>query len=146
MTERQLYSVEDVAELLGLHVKTVRGYVRDGRLEAVRIGRQYRIAAEDLEAFTGRAVPAPSGGVAGGHPAVEVSSIVQIDDVDPTTMSRVSTLVMASINGPPHGGERLRVETAYDKEKARMKIIILGGPESTAELLRLVGALLEDRS
>jgi excisionase family DNA binding protein len=146
MTERQMYSVEDVAELLGLHVKTVRAYVRDGRLEAVRIGRQYRIAAEDLEAFTGRAVPAPSGGATGGQAAVEVSSIVQIDDVDPTTMSRVTTLVMSSVNSARPGDRRLRVETAYDKEKARMKIIILGGPESTAELLRLVGALLEDRS
>jgi hypothetical protein len=78
--------------------------------------------------------------------AVEVSSIVQLDDVDPALMSRVSTLVVSSVHGAPHGDRRLRVETAYDEEKARMKIIILGGPESTAELLRLVGALLEDRS
>jgi hypothetical protein len=34
-------------------VKTVRNYVRDGRLKAVRIGKQYRIAREDLEAFMG---------------------------------------------------------------------------------------------
>ncbi|MEW2439811.1 helix-turn-helix domain-containing protein, partial [Streptomyces caniferus] len=51
-----LYSVEQVAERLGLHVRTIRNYVRDGRLPAVRIGKQYRIAHEDLEAFTGRPV------------------------------------------------------------------------------------------
>ena len=39
----ELYSVEQVAERLGLHVKTVRSYVREGRLKAVRIGKQYRI-------------------------------------------------------------------------------------------------------
>lgn len=55
---QQYYSVDQVAELLDLHVRTVRGYVRDGRLKATRIGKQYRIAREDLEAFTGR--PAPS--------------------------------------------------------------------------------------
>jgi excisionase family DNA binding protein len=32
---RPPYSVERVANLLGLHVKTVRTYVRDGRLKAV---------------------------------------------------------------------------------------------------------------
>ena len=53
---QELYSVEQVAEILGLHVKTVRGYVREGRLKAVRIGKQYRIAAEDLAAMTGRTV------------------------------------------------------------------------------------------
>jgi excisionase family DNA binding protein len=141
MTQRQLYSVEEVAALLGLHVKTVRGYVRDGRLEAVRIGRQYRIGADSLEAFTGRAVTPPRTG-----PAVEVSSIVQIDDVDRTLADRVSTLVMSSVNCAPRDDGRLRVETAYDEGRSRMKIIVLGGPESTAELLRLVGALLEDRS
>ena len=54
MTE-ELYSVDQVAARLGLHVRTVRNYVRNGRLRAVRIGRQYRIAREDLEALTGRA-------------------------------------------------------------------------------------------
>lgn len=137
----QLYSVEDVAALLGLHVKTVRGYVRDGRLEAVRIGRQYRIGADALEAFTGRAVTPPRSG-----PAVEVSSIVQIDDVDRALADRMSTLVLSSVSGGPREDGRLRVETAYDEGKSRMKIIVLGGPESTAELLRLVGALVEDRS
>jgi excisionase family DNA binding protein len=146
VNQRQLYSVEDVADLLGLHVKTVRGYVRDGRLEAVRIGRQYRIPVDALEAFTGQAVAVPQQEAAGGRTAVEVSSIVQIDDVDPALMSRVTTLVMSSVSGPPREDGNLRVETAYDKEKARMKIIVLGGPESTAELLRLVGALLQERS
>ena len=50
---QEWYSVEQVAERLGLHVRTIRSYVRAGRLNAVRIGKQYRISREDLEAFTG---------------------------------------------------------------------------------------------
>ncbi|WP_141724717.1 helix-turn-helix domain-containing protein, partial [Streptomyces niveus] len=50
--ERELYSVGEVAERLGLHVRTVRNYVRDGRLKAVRIGKQYRISRADFEALT----------------------------------------------------------------------------------------------
>jgi hypothetical protein len=75
-----------------------------------------------------------------------VSSIVQIDDVDRSLADRVSTLVIAGVGGAAHDDGPLRVETAYDEGKSRMKIIVLGGPETTAELLRLVGALLEDRS
>ncbi|WP_030464155.1 helix-turn-helix domain-containing protein, partial [Kitasatospora sp. NRRL B-11411] len=68
------YSVEDVAELLGLHVKTVRGYVRDGKLKAVRIGKQYRIARAEVEAFTGGGMPS--------RPArVDVSAVVQVEGV-----------------------------------------------------------------
>jgi len=35
---QDLYSVEQVADLLNLHVRTVRNYVRESRLKAVRIG------------------------------------------------------------------------------------------------------------
>ena len=48
IANQDLYSVEQVAAQLGLHVRTVRNYVRDGRLKAVRIGKQYRIAREHL--------------------------------------------------------------------------------------------------
>jgi excisionase family DNA binding protein len=69
--------VEQVADMLGLHVKTVRAHVRDGRLKAVRIGKQYRIAREDLEALTGGAAPVP-GRDAERDRHAEVSSIVHV--------------------------------------------------------------------
>src|SRR5512132_1540308 len=95
----QMYSVEQVAGMLGLHVKTVRGYVRDGRLKAVRIGRQYRIAAADLEEFTGHSVPASAWETARRRRHVEVSSIVQIDAISPTAMSRLPTPGLAPAAG-----------------------------------------------
>ena len=49
----QLYSAEEAAQILGLQVRTVRNYVREGRLPGVRIGKQYRIARSALEAFAG---------------------------------------------------------------------------------------------
>src|SRR5690606_41503039 len=84
------YTVEQAARLLGLHVKTVRGYVRDGRLKAVKIGKQYRIAREDLEAFTGLPL-AP----AGAARRAEASVIVEVEGVDRALMDRLSTLVLA---------------------------------------------------
>jgi excisionase family DNA binding protein len=142
----QLYSVEQVADLLGLHVKTVRNYVRDGRLKAVRIGKQYRISRADLESLTGGPVAAPDRETVRRQRRVEVTSIVQIDAIDPDTMSRLSTLLLGSAKSRPDSDERLRVETIYDEERGSMKIIIVGGPDSSAELLRLVSVLLENRS
>lgn len=139
----QWYSVDQVAELLGLHVRTVRNYVRDGRLKAVRIGKQYRIARADLEAFTGGPVAAPARESARRQRRVEVTSIVQIDAIDPDTMSRLSTPLMASARHRPAGDPPLRVETIYDEERGSMKVIVVGSPDSGAELLRLVAVLLE---
>ncbi|MDX5576077.1 helix-turn-helix domain-containing protein [Streptomyces griseus] len=152
--ERELYSVGEVAELLGLHVRTVRNYVREGRLKAVRIGKQYRISKEDFAALTGRPVdgtaghpadgtvpvPVPAPAPALGH--VEVSSIVQIDALGPDAAHRLSTFVTASTQSARDTVDPLRVQTVYDKERTRMKIVILGGAAATADLLHMIDGLL----
>ncbi|WP_137233132.1 helix-turn-helix domain-containing protein [Streptomyces sp. BPSDS2] len=148
--ERELYSVGEVAELLGLHVRTVRNYVREGRLKAVRIGKQYRISKEDFAALTGRPVDGtadhPADGTAPepapepGH--VEVSSIVQIDALGPDAAHRLSTFITASTQSARDTSDPLRVQTVYDKERTRMKIVILGGAASTADLLHMIDGLL----
>ncbi|MFJ6698232.1 helix-turn-helix domain-containing protein [Streptomyces sp. NPDC091272] len=153
MTVQQFYSVDQVAGLLDLHVKTVRAYVRGGRLKATRIGKQYRIAREDLEAFTGApltpTVPAaPAEARRARH--VEASTIVQIDAIGPAEVSRLSNALMASVSGR-HGGrsggafeDRVRVETVHDEERASLKIVVLGDLAVTADLLKIVQALTSE--
>jgi len=46
-----LLTTEQVAEILQVHVLTVYSYIRQGKLDAVRIGRSYRIMPEDLSHF-----------------------------------------------------------------------------------------------
>jgi len=138
-----LYSVEQVASRLGLHVRTVRNYVREGRLKAVRIGKQYRIAADDLATMTGRPVSSFEPEPVRRHRHVEVSSIVEIDAISPDLASRVTTLLMSSANGRREGDEPLRIETIYDAERARMKIVLLGGMETTGSYFKIVKAVLE---
>lgn len=142
----QPYTVSQVADLLGLHVKTVRGYVRDGRLEAVRIGKQYRITREDLAAFTGRPVEPPVGETTRRVRHVEASSVVQIDAIGPDTVRRLTNTLMAAIAVRPNGADRLRLQTVHDEERASLKIIVIGGLADSAEVMRLVAALLEDGS
>ncbi|MET8997346.1 helix-turn-helix domain-containing protein [Amycolatopsis sp. NPDC004169] len=133
---QDLYSVEQVAAKLGLHVRTVRNYVRDGRLKAVRIGKQYRIAAADLAAFTGLPVAERA-----AAPVAELSGVVEIAGVDRAAADRIA----ASVNGPRDGDERpLRVETIHDGERATMKIIVLGDLAAGADLLRWVASVTEN--
>ncbi|MBT2426430.1 helix-turn-helix domain-containing protein [Streptomyces sp. ISL-112] len=148
--ERELYSIGEVAERLGLHVRTVRNYVRDGRLKAVRIGKQYRVSRADFEALTSSssaasadAAPgATASGAGAGRGHLEVSSIVQIDAIGPAAAHRLSTFVTASAQSPRDAPDALRVQTVHDRERARMKIVILGGAAATAELLHLIDGVL----
>jgi excisionase family DNA binding protein len=49
-----LYSVREVAGLLGVHPETIRRLVHDGRVEAVRVGRVLRIEPYEVDRFLAR--------------------------------------------------------------------------------------------
>jgi len=123
------YSVEQVAERLGLHVRTVRGYIRDGRLPATRIGKQYRIARADLDAFTGQP-PA--------RPRAEASTLVEIDDADRVLADRISTMLVAGAQMVPG----MRVQAIYDEARGRLRVLLFGGAGATAEALTTIDAIL----
>ncbi len=46
-----LLTPEQAAEILQVHVMTIYGYIRKGKLDAVRLGRNYRIIPEELTRF-----------------------------------------------------------------------------------------------
>lgn len=49
--ESPYYTLEEIAKRLRVTVATVRRYVRAGRLEAVRLGREYRVRRDALDRF-----------------------------------------------------------------------------------------------
>lgn len=141
-----MLSAEQAAEVLGLQVRTVRNYVRDGRLPGVRIGKQYRIARADLEAFT--AGSGAGEAIAGGkaaieHPsaaqaATEVASVVQMDGIDRGTWERLELTITAAATVGAGGDRAVRIEPLYDEDRSRLRLIIVGGAGATAELLRII--------
>ena len=143
---QDLYSVEQVADLLNLHVRTVRNYVRDGRLKAVRIGKQYRIAREDLATMTGRPAASFETEPVWRERHVEVSSIVEIDAISPETFRRLANLLTASANRRGAGLDQLRIEMIYNAERARLKIILVGSMETNAAYFKAIQAILESET
>ena len=132
------YAIDEVADHLKLHVKTVRQYVRDGQLKATRIGKQYRVAVADLEAFTGH-TPAPGvRPVSETNRTVDVSSIVEIDAIDRDASMRLTNALMSAANSPRKNGPPLRIETMYDEARARLKVIVVGGIDANVYLLKLI--------
>jgi excisionase family DNA binding protein len=49
--EGQLLTVEQVANIMQVHVETVRVWIRNGDLVAVDIGKEYRVTREDLNKY-----------------------------------------------------------------------------------------------
>lgn len=47
----KLYTLQEVAELLGIHYQTVRKLIQNGELKAKKIGKGYIVTSENLKQY-----------------------------------------------------------------------------------------------
>jgi excisionase family DNA binding protein len=139
---KQLFNVDEVAKRLNLHVKTVRRFIRAGRLPAKRIGKEYRITRSALDEFAGTA-PDPGNVPIPRVRQVLVSSIVDVDAISPEDGERITTLIMAGLNARRGEPDFPRVDSLYDADRGRLRIMITASPTLTCDLVQTIAALAE---
>ena len=132
----EVYTVEQFAERLKLHPKTVLRFIKDGRLRAMKVGKSYRILRTDLEAMTGL-VLGPRG------KAVRVTSIVDIPDVDKPLAQHISRMLPSLRMGRETPTDPMSLDIAYDEAHRQLKIVIVGAPADTATMLTVIKAIAE---
>jgi len=130
----EVYTVEQFAERLKLHPKTVLRFIKDGRLRAVKVGKSYRILRSDLEAMTG----AVRGEAAS---AARVTSIVDIPEVDADLAQRLARQLPAARMGQTTPADPMNLDVAYDPARRHLKVVIVGSPGDTAAMLKMVEVL-----
>jgi len=52
MTIPLLYTAEEVAKILKIDKQTVLRFIREKKIKAIKIGREYRIKESELEQYT----------------------------------------------------------------------------------------------
>lgn len=132
----EVYTVEQSAERLKLHPKTLLRFIREGRLRAAKVGRSYRIARADLEAFGGLASPAEAA-------SARVTTIVDVVDVTPEHAQRLAALVTSVRAGTGARGEPMSIDVAHDPVRRTVKVVLVGSALDVATVLQILHAWLE---
>lgn len=132
----EVYTVEQFAERLKLHRKTVLRFIRDGRLRAVKVGKSYRILRSDMEAMTGYAPRERT-------TRVRVTSVVDMPDVAPEAAERLARLLPAARMAREAQPDPMNIDVIYDPALRRLKVLIVGSPADTAAMLKMVDVLTE---
>ena len=119
-----------------MHRKTVLRHIRDGRLRATKLGKQYRILQSDLNDFAGGGEPIVAG-------QARVTSIVDVEDIDGPLLQRLTAVLLGASQGKERSSTPTSVDITHDSARASAKVIIVGPPEDAAILLNLVSACLQ---
>lgn len=133
-----LVTVEQAAQYLHLHPKTVLRYIREGRLPATLVGKSYRIARATLDEFGGGA-NAPV-----AAPSVRATCIVDIPNVSVHTAERLATYLQCAAMSSRADTPPLHLQTAFAPDDKSMKVVMIASPAIVASLLEMLQAQLDN--
>lgn len=51
MSEMKIYTVDELVAILKVSNRTIHSYIKRGLLKAIKVGHNWRVKHEDLEAF-----------------------------------------------------------------------------------------------
>ncbi len=133
------YTVDEAADRLRLHPKTVLRFIREGKLRATRVGKAYRIQRADLEAFAG----VPPENEATKPATARVTSITEVPQATPALHQYVARTLQAALTSRASYTPSIHLETIYDPEQRQLKVVLIATPGDAAALLSMLDTLLE---
>jgi len=139
----QIYTVEQIANRLDMHPKTIRRYIREGNLSATKIGKQYRVNGDDLKRFLGIDIDAEAARPQLTQPhrpelSVSVSSSIDIKGVDGVLASTLTRNIMSA----SYGAHDTRVDCIYYENPKEFKVLVYGSIDYTEQMLKHVNLLI----
>lgn len=150
--EQKFYTIDQIAEILGMHHKTIRKFITEGKLRANKIGKQWRISGHDLSVFmesNNFSVNDKKDGIefcndsidTNKNNRVNVSTVVDISNVDDDDYRRVSNMLFAIINSKDSNMSNSTINVKYYKEEENLKVMLWGSMNFIKEMLGFIETL-----
>lgn len=125
----KFYTVSEVATKLNLHPRTIRRKISSGEIQAVRVGKQYRLTQEQVGILYGAHTP----GIPKRMPSV--SSVIEIEPIsEHQSMELHSKITSIFFSGSFQG----RMYCSHNSELQRLKVFIDCALETAPDVLALL--------
>ncbi|HWQ98839.1 MAG TPA: helix-turn-helix domain-containing protein [Clostridia bacterium] len=136
--QESYYTVEQIAQMLQMHPKTVQRYIREGKLRAVKVGKGWRVSGHDLSVFT-ESVPQ-----AGETPTAVVSCVADVYAADKAAAIRLVNTLTAGLNSKPANYGKSSMQSQYIPEEQKLRITLYGGARIVAAMLDAIAMLTDE--
>lgn len=135
------YTVEQISELLHMHVKTVQRYIREGKLRAVKLGKSWRVSGHDLSVFTEGAAEKPK---TMPEPQIKASCVIDIDVNSRDEAIRIVNALTAGMNSKPPEYGQSSMHAQFIEPEFKVRVMLWGGIKFVAAILSAVEALTDE--
>jgi excisionase family DNA binding protein len=156
--ENNILTVDQVAEILELHPKTIRRFIREGKLKATKIGKQWRVTGDCLADFMGSKdtnIQADNQKISesltntdgnDNKPKIQVSAVVDIIVEDQNEAIRITNTLFAVMNCKDPSYGNARCDHIFYKNELKARYILWGSPQFITDILGCISAIIENKS
>lgn len=151
---KQFYSAAEVAEILGIHQKTIQRFIREGKLKGTKMGRAWKVHVDDLKAYShAELAPEPAAfnvkqsSVSNSisiEERVSVSAVIELRDAAEREISRITNTLIAVLNGKDPSWGKSRYDYFYEPETSTARFILYGKPAFISSILKMLEPLVNE--
>ncbi len=150
--KNDIMTVDQVSNILKLHAKTVRRYIKEGKLEANKVGGQWRVTQENLNRFLGTEQDIPESIVEIVNNSinktkdpikekVQVTTIVDVYVQDKEEAIRICNTVFAVMNCKDPADTKSRCDHIYYESESKARFILWGSLEFITNMLGCISEI-----
>ena len=160
--EEKFYTIDQIAEILGMHHKTIRKFITEGKLRANKVGKQWRISGHDLSLFMednnvniknnnkleSEKIEFSTGDVDSNIKTskINVSTFIDINEVDIDEHKRISNMLLALMNSKDSKIRNSTINIKYYKNNKNLKVMLWGDIEFTNAMLDFISTITNTNS
>jgi excisionase family DNA binding protein len=144
----QYYTVEQISSMLDIHPKTIQRYIREGKLQAVKIGKGWRVSGHDLSAFTEGAGIRDEKIIQNGDRSLSAtaSAVVDIEVGGRDDAIRITNALTAGLNAKPPEYGQSSMHTQFIEAENKVRITLWGSVRFMAAVMDAVDMLTEQNN
>ena len=152
----KIYSVDDIANILDMHPKTVQRYIREGKIKASKLGKAWRITEIDFKAFiqsSGLSTPSQTNEAnasegqekpASIHDHIKVSSVVDISVKSTDDAINIANILTATLGGKSdtYGPSTMNIQFIEPENKVR--VMLWGNVKFMEDMMNFMSDYLDN--
>ena len=160
--KEKFYTIDQIAEILGMHHKTIRKFITEGKLRANKVGKQWRISGHDLSLFMednnvniksnnkleSEKIEFSNGDIDSNNRTskINVSTVIDINEVDIDEHRRISNTILALMNSKDSKISNSTINIKYYKNDKNLKVMLWGDIEFTNAMLDFISTITNTNS
>lgn len=135
------YTVEQIAEMLTMHPKTIQRYIREGKLRAAKVGKSWRVTGHDLSVFTENTGLTKQTAPENPPDKVNLSCVADISVDEDYEAMRIINLLTAAFNCKPDTYRTSTMHTQYSEHEHKVRITLWGHLLFMQEILEIISVI-----